>query len=173
MADIPLTQGKVAIVDDEDYSELVQYKWCAGCFDGIWYALRYSKEEYEKAGRRSVLVFMHRQIMKAEKGRQIDHKDGNGLNNQKENLRFSTQQQNVFNQKPTGRGTSKYKGVSWAKTMHRWYAGIKFNGRSKNLGFYNNEVDAAEAYDTAAKELFGEFARTNFPEERIGVPRRT
>ncbi len=162
MAEIPLTQGKVAIVDDEDYAELSKYKWCAGCFCGKWYVLRYSKKGYKWPDNHGKMIFMHRQIMKAKKGQQIDHRNGNGLDNHKENIRFSTQQQNVFNQIPTGRGTSKYKGVSWAKTVRKWLAGIKYDGKSKGLGYYKKEKDAALAYDVAAKELFGEFARTNF-----------
>jgi hypothetical protein len=166
MKRISLTQNKFAIVDDEDYAELSKYKWCAANHKGKWCAVRYSKEEYRKTGSRGTLVSMHRQIMKAEKREQIDHKDGNELNNQKENLRFSTQQQNVFNQMPIRQGTSKYKGVSWCRESHDWYASIKHNGKSKNLGHFINEINAAKAYDTAAKQLFGEFARTNFPKER-------
>lgn len=165
MAVISLTQGKIAIVDDEDYPELSKYKWCAGFFDGRWYALRYSKEGYRYNKNHGKLVSMHRHIMKAKKGKQIDHKDGDGLNNQKFNLRFSTQQQNVFNQRSTGRGTSKYKGVSWNKESEKWYASIKHNGKSKNLGLYDNEIEAAKAYDAAATNLFGKFARTNYYEK--------
>ena len=160
MAEIPLSQGKVAIVDFEDYAELSKHKWWVTFHDGKWYAVR---------NREGKTLLMHRYIMKAQKGQQIDHWDGDGLNNCRYNLRFSTQQQNVFNQKPTGKGTSKYKGVSKSKGADKWYACIKFNGKTINLGLYQNEADAALAYDAAAKCLFGVFARTNDPKERIGA----
>jgi len=163
MAEIPLTQNKTAIIDDCDLIEIGKHKWCAGCYDGKWYAVRGT---YNNGVKRN--VFMHRQLTSAIKGQQVDHKDGNGLNNSRDNLRFSTQQQNVFNQRPTGKGTSKYKGVSWDKSSNSWYSAIKFNGKSRNLGHYKNETDAAIAYDSAAIKFFGEFARPNIS-QRVQV----
>jgi len=154
---IPLTQGKFAIVDDADYLELMKYKWYAHNLSGVYYA--------DRAIRRNnkvVNVSMHRQIMGAQFGQQIDHKNGNGLDNRRCNLRFSTQQQNVQSQRPTRGGTSKYKGVSWIKQYQKWYACIKCNGKNRNLGYFDNEMEAAKVYDEKAKELFGEFAKTNF-----------
>ena len=162
MAEILLTQNKKVTVDECDFIELSKHKWCAGCFGGKWYAVRYSKNSNKNSNSHGKIVFMHRQIMNVKKGKQIDHRNGDGLDNKRENLRLSTQQQNVFNQKPTGHGTSKYKGVSWIKKVGKWYSSIKHNNKSKYLGIYNNEIDAAKAYDNAAKQLFGEFANVNF-----------
>lgn len=163
---ISLTQSKVALIDDEDFIELSNYKWCTCCFDGKWYALRYSKDGYKWPENHGKIVLMHKQIMRAEKGQQLDHKDGNGLNNQKSNLRFSTQQQNTFNRKVTGRGTSKFKGVCWNRRAKKWHALIGYNHKRYHLGYFKSEIEAAKAYDAKAKKLFGEFAWLNFKKER-------
>ena len=111
---------------------------------------------------------MHRFILNAPKGQYVDHRDRNGLNNQKRNLRFCTQSQNMMNLK-SSTGTSKYKGVSWNIKYKRWQSHIRLNYKLKNLGSYNSEIEAALAYDHAARELFGEFARLNFPGNGNGV----
>ncbi len=179
---IPLTQGKVAIVDAEDYDWLIQYKWHTNKKTSGFYAATHKGAK---------LIYMHRLIMqncprpnrsshsatknstlrtqhypcRIGKGIVVDHIDGNSLNNTKANLRICTNAQNHYNQRPRG-GSSKYKGVSWYKTTKKWSAAIEKNNKQFHLGCFNNEKDAAMAYDAKAKELFGDFAYLNFRNPR-------
>lgn len=107
---------------------------------------------------------MHRQILGLTDSKvQCDHKDGNSLNNQRSNLRIVTNQQNSFNMKSRIGCVSKYKGVVWDKTHNKWQVRISVSGKRKHIGLFIDEVEAAKAYDTAAKKYFGEFAKLNFP----------
>lgn len=160
MKQIGLSQGQVALVDDEDYCRI-------SCRN--WYAIR-NEYGYYAAGTTPMVkwirkrLLMHRIIMCAKKGQIIDHRDGDGLNNQKYNLRFCTISQNGQNQRISTHPSklSKYKGVTWHKGGRKWQAAIRGeNKKNYYLGSYANEDDAARAYDEKAKELFGEFARIN------------
>ncbi len=154
---IPLTQGQFAIVDDEDYTEISKWKWSAGKTPYTYYAQRGLLREGKWTTMR-----MHCQILNTKKGEDVDHKDHNGLNNTRGNLRLCTRSQNLSNRTPKKGCSSKYKGVSWAKKQQKWSAQIGFNKKIKNIGRFGNEIEAARAYDEAANELFGEFACTNF-----------
>lgn len=156
MKKIPLTQGKFAIVDDEDYAELSKHKWYALKVDKTWYAYRGARMPNNKMA----LVAMHRQILNAPKGSEVDHMNHNGLNNKRDNIQICSKGQNQANQNMRG-GTSVFKGVYWHKSREEWRAQIKHNRKNICLGSFSNEVDAAKAYDKKAKELFGEFALTN------------
>lgn len=150
---IKLTQGKRAIVDDEDFGKLGVYNW--RYFDhGSGYAVR------RPSGKHGInkVVYMHREIIGAVKGQQVDHKNGDGLDNRKENLRFSSQKQNCQNKK----SSKKYKGVYRVTDRVGFRSSIYINGKSKYLGYFYNQEDAAKAYDKAAKYYFGEFAKTNY-----------
>jgi hypothetical protein len=159
MKTIPLTQGKVAIVDDEDFDRLSQFKWCAVKNRLKWYALR-----AVIINDKQISIWMHREILNVPSGKQTDHKDGNGLNNQRRNLRICSRSQNMANaRKYSGtRISNKYKGASWQKNDRNWQAHICKNGKLIYLGHYNTEIEAALVYDKHARELFGEFAHTNF-----------
>ncbi len=153
---IPLTQGKFAIVDAEDYYRLVKYRWSAGRNGNTFYACR-------RHGGTSLM--MHRVIMDAPKHLIVDHIDHNGLNNRKANLRLCTPTQNSCNMRSFVNAKSRYKGVSFRKRGKKWIASIQYNRKPYQLGTFENEIAAAKAYDEKAKELHGEFACLNFPPE--------
>ncbi|MHC4574071.1 MAG: HNH endonuclease [Planctomycetota bacterium] len=107
---------------------------------------------------------MHREICCAPRGVVVDHIDGNGLNNRKSNLRLCTVRQNLWNRRPAG-GTSLYKGVCWRAEKKKWAARITCRDRRHHLGYFDTEMEAADAYDKKAAALFGEFAYLNFPNQ--------
>ena len=149
---IPLIKCGFAVVDAEDYERLVKYKWYL-CQEGyLFYAFRY-------AGRQQVR--MHREIMNAPKGVTVDHIDRNGLYNRKRNLRLCSRRQNSYNRRGNSRCTSQYKGVYLHKSSGKWIARITCGGENNYLGLYENERDAARAYDEKAKQLYGDFAYLN------------
>jgi hypothetical protein len=155
MKEIILTQGKVALVDDEDFEELSKYKWCAARSSYTYYALRAVTVNNTKT-----TIAMHQVIMKPDAGLDVDHKDGNKLNNQKFNLRVCSHKANTRNQQKRF-GTSSYKGVSWDKVNCKWFTTIKVNGKGINLGRYSTEEEAATVYNAAAIKYFGEYAKLN------------
>lgn len=155
---IPLTQGKFAIVDDFNYEWLNQWKWFALKNVNVFYAVRnVGKHPHQE------LIRMHREILglKLNDDKQADHRNGNGLDNRKFNLRLCTNSQNQHNQHSI-RGISKYKGVSWDKRSKKWKAKIQFERKRIHIDQFDSEIEAAKAYDTKALELFGEFAYLNF-----------
>ena len=158
MKEITLTQGKVATVDDGDFETLSCFKWCAvKVKTGHYYAMRSIRANGKK-----VNISMHRAIMQAQKGNEIDHRDRNPLNNQRDNLRFCTHQQNGMNRAKTTNTASRYKGVTWSRHTGKWQASIMHDKKSIYLGVFPAEEDAARAYDVAARERFGEYCKTNF-----------
>ena len=152
---IALTQGKFAIVDAANYEWLNQYKWTAMKAGTTWYARRHSKGES---------FLMHREIMQPPPGMVVDHINRNGLNNREHNLRVCTPAENQRNQRAIG-GSSQYKGVSYDKEHKKWEAGITVEGRRIHIGLFDSEVEAARAYDRRARQLFGQFAYLNFPDD--------
>lgn len=157
---IPLTQGKVAVIDFEDFEKVRGLKWCAVNQHGCWYAMRHGPTIRGKR----VTIYLHRMIFSESANKTVDHKDGDGLNNRRENLRIATQRQNTQNRhrKKTD-ASSKYKGVYWHTRDLVWGAQIETSEKNLYLGSFNSEEEAARAYDTKARELFGEFAAPNFP----------
>ena len=156
MKEIILSQGKVALVDDEDYGLLNQFKWCAIKQHRTFYAAKSVKRNGKWTSER-----MHRLFFDIPMGKEIDHIDHNGLNNQKSNLRLVTRQQNKQN--ASAWGSSKYLGVCVYKQEGCTYiaAHIQIDGKTKHLGLFKTEEDAALAYNRAAKEKYGEYANLN------------
>lgn len=164
MKTVPLSgskaAGRVALVDDEDYDLVMEYKWFVvevttpGQRSGP-----YARTDGYMAipGRRH--IFMHNLVADFPKP---DHIDGDGLNNQRSNLRPATASQNMANRRPWGR--SPYKGVSWNCRRLMWQATIDYEHKRRFLGYHASQEEAARAYDIAAIEIHGEFARLNFPE---------
>jgi len=165
MKEIPLTQGKVALVDDEDYEELSEYGWYA---HQATKSLCYAGRNNKKSNGKTSVIGLHRQVMRAKTGQIVDHINRNGLDNRKQNLRICSHKQNLWNQESTS-GSSKYKGVHLEADKQRpgrkkrWRAKITYNKNTVRLGRHLTEEEAAKAYDTAALKHHGEFARLNFP----------
>lgn len=155
MKQIPLTQGKVVLVDDADYEYLSQWKWN---FNG-WYAVRNSATLF---GKRKT-IYMHCEIVPHPDGFQTDHIDLDRLNNQRSNLRIATVSQNNGNREASFNNRSGFKGV-YRREKNRFVAEIKIDNKRIYLGSFDSAEEAARAYDAKARELRREFARTNFLE---------
>ena len=151
----------VAKVDDEDYDSISQFKWYAQVIRGKVYAAR-NRSRKSPLGKRT--IFLHRVISNASDGEMVDHIDGDGLNCCRNNLRNCTNSENLMNRGAPKNNTSGYKGVCWDKQDRVWTAKITLNQVQMNIGRYDDPIDAARAYDTKAREIFGEYAWTNFKE---------
>jgi hypothetical protein len=164
--EIPLTRGYVALVSDHDYERVSQYNWCAElirCKDGSIKNVYAVRAISTPSG--WTLQRLHRFVAGVTDPEvKVDHRDGNGLNCQDDNLRVATQAQNQANRGAQRNNTSGFKGVTWSKQAGKWQAKIEVNGKSKHLGYFRLDQieEAAQAYDRAAIELFGEFAHLNF-----------
>lgn len=157
---IPLNKDKFATVDDSDYDWLSQWHWFfQSNRNGNGYAVR-------KTTRNSKPVWlkMHREILGAPREMMVDHIDGDGLNNQRCNLRLCDASENAMNTKSRIGSSSKFKGVSWDKSLKVWKAYICADKKTTYLGLFANEVFAARVHDTAARKLHGDFVRLNLPE---------
>jgi hypothetical protein len=157
MKEIKLSQGQIALVDDEDYDFLMQWHWHAVKPKNIYYALTNIWINGKRTSKR-----MHTLLVSVPEGMVIDHKDRNGLNNQRSNLRVCTLSQNSANSRPAGK--SKYLGVSYLIQNNHSYiqAQICKDHKVIHIGMFSTEEEAARAYDAKAKEIHGEFANLNF-----------
>ena len=153
MKTIKLTQGQVALVDDADFEVLNQFKWYTMKSKNTFYAVRNIT-----VGDKLKTVYMHWEIMG---GKWVDHVKGNGLDNQRSNLRFCTQSENIGNSRKQKNTSSSFKGVYWDKQAGKWRVQIIFNNHRTHLGLFTNEIEAAKSYNVKAIELFGEFANIN------------
>lgn len=170
---IPLTRGLVTIVDRQD-ADLGAMLWHAQPSRGEHICA--ARNVYNSGGRKK--EYLHRVILARMLGRalrpgeQVDHIDGNPLNNRRSNLRPATHTQNRRNNRVYMTNDSGYKGVYWINQRRKWRALIRHNDRLQHLGMYTSRIDAARAYDEAARELHGEFARVNFPRDGEQSARR-
>jgi hypothetical protein len=157
MKTIALTQGKVALVSDEDYDELSIHSWHTVTPHNVSYAVRSERQP----GGKVPTYLMHRVIVDAPKGIEVDHINGDGLDNQRSNLRLATHSQNLCNRRLDANNTSGYKGVHWDKQGKKWVAQINNAGRQITLGLFDDIGEAAAAYDEASLKYHGEFGVTN------------
>lgn len=164
MREIILTKGQITIVDNIDYAFASSFNWCAvkGRKANTFYAQRRAIVDGK-----SCLIFMHTVILQRKLGVDklntlTDHKNGNGLDNRRKNLRQATYSQNCANVgKKRKNGTSKYKGVHFEISCNRWRARIKHNYKSISLGCFATEKEAAKAYNKAALKIFKDFSVLN------------
>ncbi len=162
--EIPLTKGYVALIDEEDYARLAEVRWHADEFDHTTYASR----KVLRDGK-TIKVYLHRAVMDAPAGTEVDHANGDGLDCQRENLRYASSSQQ--NQNRRARRSDGLKGINHHPSSVRhprvrcWQAVIKLGGKKKSLGYFLTKEEAARAYDAAAREHFGPFARPNYPQE--------
>ncbi len=158
---VPLTQGRHAIVDYSDAALVCSHNWCAQMFGSvenpIWYAARRAKKTEVQNGDAGTIK-MHSFIMGM---KNVDHRNSDGLNNLRSNLRLCTGSQNQGNARLRRDSTSKLKGVHFHKEHQKWMARINIFGIRKHLGYFDTSDDAAKAYNAAATERWGEFAKLN------------
>lgn len=157
---IILTQGQHTVVDDDVYEWASKFKWHAKKDGHTFYARRNIRLP---DGRRSTR-YLHREIVKAALGTEVDHRDHDGLNNLGDNIRTCNHSENRRNCPVSRSNTSGYKGVSLLEG--RWRAQIQIGGQTRHLGYFDQAIDAAKEYDRAAIELFGNFAKLNFPKQK-------
>lgn len=154
MKKIPLTQGKFALVDDEDYERLIAMgKWqCVGRGKKVYAVKMFWKKKH---------IIMHRFIVDAPIGFEVDHINGDGLNNRRENLRICTVSENGRNLSKRKDNTSGFKGVNWHKQKSKWRARIQLDKKRIDVGYFDCPIEAARAYNAAAIKYHGEFAKLN------------
>ena len=149
-----------AKISPEDAQLVLKYRWVIRGHTKYGKWVKYACTDIRRNGVRKTYK-MHRLILNAEDGMHVDHINGDGLDNRRENLRLVTPQQNQANSRKRSKMTSRFKGVCWHAAARKWRATLAINHRSLHLGLFDDEILAAQAYDEKAREMFGEFAHLN------------
>ncbi len=159
---VPLTRNQITVIDEEDAPLVLPHSWRVQAVKpGVFYAARSVRIEGQPR-----TLYLHRMLMGAQPGQKVDHINGDRLDNRRSlNLRLCTESQNRANAGLRSNNTSGFKGVSWSKDSKKWTTFVRIHGRGRHYGYFDDPRDAAIAYDVAATELFGDFARLNFPKE--------
>jgi hypothetical protein len=158
MKEITLKNGQITIVDDEDFEWLSKYRW------------NISKIKYARGYVNGKVESMHRLILGLTDPKiLVDHINSDGLDNRRSNLRTCTSQENLRNMRKH-RGKSKYRGVSWCTQANRWRVSLTISGKRTYHGFYEDEEEAARLFDSLIKDVHGEFASLNFPDDPVALP---
>lgn len=161
MKEIPLDKGHILFIDNEDYEEVSKLIWKVAKRLHTFYAI----SDIRKKGHARKVILLHRLIMKAPKGTLIDHINGNGLDNRKSNLRYANKSKNAMNMSKHTPHSSPYKGVSYDKDRKKFRCNIGINGKQYFVGRFDNELEAAKAYNKKALTIYGEYARLNVLEK--------
>ena len=155
-----MSQPRYARVDPADYKRLRNYEWYTKRGLKSFHAHTFARDSKTGKTKRK---YMHRMLHETPEGMMIDHINHDGMDNRRANLRAATRSQNLYNRKKwSGTYSSKFKGVTWHKGKRKWQARIGFQNKRVHLGFFTDEIEAAKAYDRAAKKYHGEFAYLNF-----------
>lgn len=155
---IPLTQGKFAKVSDQDFGRISKFKWHARRTPRTFYAARQVRLNNGRQRARP----MHRDILKANDNVEIDHRDHDGLNNQRRNLRRCAPSENTYHYQKPVTNTSGFVGVWWNAAAKKWQAAVSYRGKNRHVGLFKNQRQAAEARDKMAKSFRKKFAFLNF-----------
>jgi hypothetical protein len=161
-ASIPLTQGIIALVDIDDYERISRFDWYAYKNRNTFYAGR----NVPGISKAQDMVLMHREILGLSRGDgiKVDHRNRNGLDNRRENLRVASTSINNHNRRIQSNNTSGYRGVSWHKDAKKWSAGVTINGKWRYLGLHNDIISAAKTRDLETIKIYGKDSVLNFPE---------
>jgi len=154
---VPLTRGYIARIDATDIDLVKDYSWFAAVTKRTVYAARTARKADGKPG----MILMHRVILDTSTSQQVDHKNHDGLNNTRSNLRECTNVENTHNQRKPLNNTSGFKGVSWSKTNQKWFAQIQVSNKTRYLGQFDTPKEAHYAYCQASQELHGNYGHTN------------
>ena len=159
VVEVPLSKGKTTLIDRDDFERVTKHKWYLGSM-----GKGYAAHSVWQPGGKTKAIYLHRFILDAPPGMEVDHINGDPLDNTRKNLRLCTHKQNTYNQRVQTRvKASRFRGVRSSRGK-RWIAQIRVDGKQMYLGIFECEEDAARVYDEAAKKYFGEFAYLNLKE---------